>query len=380
MAALQGACSPEFEDVRALLQRNLDDGLEAGASLCVIVDGQVEVDLWGGVADAETGREWARDTVANTFSLTKTMTALVALLLVDRGQLDLDAPVAAYWPEFAAAGKESVLVRHVLGHTSGVAGWQQRVSMAEVYDTQASAALLAAQEPWWTPGDGSGYQAMNHGHLVGEIVRRITGRTLGQVFAEEFAGPLGADYWIGTPPAVDARVAPLIPPPPSNVDYSKIPPDGVFMKTMTNPVLSPAITTDRDFLAAEIGAMNGQGNARSVARVQSLISHGGLVDGRKYLSPSTIDRIFEVQADGVDRVLGAHIKFGVGYGLPSPDSMPSIPDRRLCWWTGWGGSLVVNDLDRRMTMAFVMNKMASQLVGAPNANGYLDAVYAALDG
>ena len=379
MAALQGACSPRYDEVRARLQRNLDEGLEAGASLCLIVDGAMEVDLWGGIADVETGREWTENTVTNTYSLTKTMTALVALLLVDRGELDLDSPVSRYWPEFAAEGKESVLVRHVLGHTSGVSGWEHKVSMADVYNTERAAALLAAQAPWWTPGEGSGYQALNHGHLVGEIVRRITGRTLGEVFADEFAGPMGEDYWIGTPPEVDARVAPLVPPPPSKVDFSALPPQGVFMKTMTNPAMPTAISTSRDYLAAEIGAANGQGNAHSVARLQSLISHDGVVDGRKYLSPRTIERIFEVQSDGVDRVLGTHIRFGMGYGLPSPDSMPSIPDDRVCWWTGYGGSLVINDLDRRMTMAFVMNKMAPQLVGAPNVNGYLDAVYAAID-
>ncbi|WP_186627807.1 serine hydrolase [Rhodococcus sp. BP22] len=379
MAPLRGVCVPRYGEVRKLLQGNMDAGLEVGASLCLIVDGEVEIDLWGGVADIETGREWAQDTVTNTYSLTKTMTALVALLLVERGQLNLDAPVSTYWPEFAAEGKQSVLVRHILGHTSGVCGWEQRVSVTDIYDTQSAASLLAAQAPWWTPGEGSGYQALNHGHLIGEIVRLITGRTLGEVFAEEFAGPMCEDYWIGTPPDIDARVAPLIPPPPSEFDFSALPPEGVFVKTMTNPAMPTSISTDRDFLAAEIGAANGQGNAHSVARLQSLISHDGVVDGRKYLSPSTIERIFEVQADGVDRVLGTHIRFGVGYGLPSPDSMPSIPDGRICWWTGYGGSLVINDLDRRMTMAFVMNKMAPQLVGAPNVNGYLDAVYAAID-
>lgn len=379
MSALQGHCAPAFDEVRTRLQRNLDDGLETGLSLCLIVDGQTEIDLWGGVADVATGRPWSEDTVTNTYSLTKTMTALVALLLVERGQLDLDAPVARYWPEFAANGKESVLVRHVLGHTSGVSGWQEPVTMEDLYDTESAAALLAAQAPWFSAGDGSGYQALNHGHLVGELVRRVTGRTLGQVLAEEFAGPLGADYWIGAPAEIDPRVAPLVAPPASTTDFSRLPADSLFLKTMGNPSMPTAISTTRGYLGAEIGAANGQGNARSVARLQSLISHDGLVDGRKFLSPSTIDRIFEVQSDGVDRVLGTHLRFGVGYGLPSPDSMPSIPDGRVCWWTGYGGSLVINDLDRRLTMAFVMNKMSAKIIGAPNVNGYLDAVYAALE-
>lgn len=379
MAALQGACAPAFDEVRTRLQRNLDDGLEAGLSLCLIVDGQTEIDLWGGVADVATGRPWTRGTVTNTYSLTKTMTALVALLLIERGQLDLDAPVARYWPEFAANGKEHVLVRHVLSHSSGVSGWQEPVTMEDIYDTEAASALLAAQAPWFPAGDGSGYQALNHGHLVGELVRRVTGRTLGQVFAEEFAGPLGADYWIGTPAEVDARIAPLVPPPQNQIDFSRLPADSLVLKTMSNPPMPSSVSTTRGYLAAEIGAGNGQGNARSVARLQSIVSHDGVVDGRKFLSPSTIERIFEAQTDGVDRVLGTHLRFGVGYGLPSPGSMPSIPDGRVCWWTGYGGSLVINDADRRMTMAFVMNKLAAKVIGAPNVNGYLDAVYAALD-
>lgn len=380
--APQGVCDPRFAAVRELFARNLADGTELGASLCVMEGDEVVVDLWGGTADAAAGRPWARDTVVNTYSLTKTMTALAVLVLIDRGVLDPDAPVARYWPEFAAAGKEGVLLRHVLGHTSGVPGWDAKVTIEDLYDTPAAAALLAAQEPWWTPGDGSGYHALSFGTLLGEIVRRVTGTSLGAFFAEEIAGPLGADYWIGAPPSLLAhpeRIAALEPPPPTGFDYASLPADSVMRRTLPNPAYSPAITTDPAYLAAELGAANGQGNARSVALVQSVISGGGTAQGRRLLTPEAVERVFAVQADGTDRVLGAPVRFGLGWGLPCA-AMPGIRPGRVAWWTGFGGSVVSADADRRVTVAYVMNRMGPKLVGADRPNAYLDAVYGVLDG
>ena len=342
---MNGTCDERFAAVGELLDRRLRDGDETGASVCVVQDGEVVVDLWGGSAAA--GVPWTRDTLVNTYSLTKTMVALVALLLVERGELDPGAPVARYWPEFAAAGKRDVLVRHVLGHTSGVSGWQQTVTLEELYDTERAAGLLAAQQPWWPPGEGSGYQAVCHGHLVGEIVRRITGTTPGALLRAEFPD---ADYWLGAPPEIDDRVATLVPPPSSGVDTAAL--DPIASRTLTNPVIPPAVTTTRPFLAAELGGLNGQGNARSVALLQSHVSHR---------RTSSVDRIFEVQSDGVDRVLGAPVRFGLGYALAEP---------RICWWSGLGGSVVVNDLDRRLTFAYVMNRMEPELIGAANTRAF----------
>ncbi|AVP67792.1 serine hydrolase domain-containing protein [Prescottella equi] len=379
MTAVEGFADPAFSGLRDLLQRNLDDGTDVGASVCVVAEGEIVVDLWGGVADVDTGTPWVKDTVVNTYSLTKTMTTLAALLLVDRGQLDLDAPVAHYWPEFAANGKGAVLVRHVLGHTSGVSGWQQPVSLADICDAVRAEDLLAEQAPWWEPGTASGYHATNFGHLVGGMVRRVTGVGLGEFFATEVAAACGADYLIGVPADVDPRIAPLIAPPPSGFDYAALPPDGVFVKTMANPVIPVPETSSRLWRSAEIGGANGHGNARSVALVQSVVSHGGrTVSGEQLLRPATIDRIFDVQSDGVDQVLGAALRFGLGYALPAPAIHPSIPDGRVCWWTGYGGSIVVNDLDRRMTFAYVMNKMSPQLLGAPRTESYVAQAYAGL--
>ena len=182
MATINGECDEAFEEVRALLSASIDSGEDVGASVCVIHQGRTIVDVWGGVADVATGRPWERDTIINVFSTTKTMTALCALLLIDRGELDPSAPVARYWPEFAAAGKAEVTVANLMSHTSGVAGWQEPITLEEIYDDQAAAAALAAQAPWWEPGTASGYHALNQGHLVGEVVRRISGQSLGTFF------------------------------------------------------------------------------------------------------------------------------------------------------------------------------------------------------
>ncbi|MFD6269205.1 serine hydrolase domain-containing protein [Nocardia asteroides] len=373
-----GFCRDEFAAVRAAFDEQLDSGAELGAALCVTVDGDPVLDLWGGYADAGKTTPWAADTLVNVFSVTKTMTALCALLLVDRGELDLDARVAAYWPEFAANGKESIQVRHLLSHTSGVSGWEKPIELSDIYDSEAAAARLATQAPWWEPGTASGYHAINYGHLIGELVRRITGRSLGRFFAEELAGPLGADFHIGTGPEHADRIATLIPPELPEFDLSTLDQDSVLIKTLTSPWLEVSETATPQWRSAEIGGTNGHGNARSVARVQSLIANGGELGGRRFLGPATIDQIFREQADGVDLALLTPLRFGIGYGLPRPQTFPHIPDGRVCWWAGYGGSMVVNDLDRRVTFAYTMNRMATGLIGSDRCDRYLKATFDAV--
>ena len=226
MADLDGVCDGRFAEVATRLSENLDTGEELGACVAVVVDGEPVVDLWGGWADQGRTVPWRRDT--------KTVTSLAALLLVERRLLDVDAPVARYWPEFAARGKEGVLVRHLLSHTSGVSGWDRPVTVADVCDVPASTARLAAQAPWWPPGTASGYHLLNYGHLVGELVRRIDGRTLGRFVAEEIAGPLGADFHIGLPDSESGRVADVVPPPFRSSDLAGADPNGVAVKTFTS--------------------------------------------------------------------------------------------------------------------------------------------------
>ncbi|QBS40905.1 serine hydrolase [Nocardia sp. CS682] len=373
-----GFCADQFAGVRTELANQLATGEELGAAICVTVDGEPVVDIWGGHRDIERTVPWAEDTLVNVFSISKTMTALAALVLVDRGELDVRQRVAHYWPEFAANGKGDIEIRQLLGHTSGVSGWEQPIELADIYDTEAASARLAAQAPWWTPGTASGYHALNYGHLVGEVIRRITGRGLGQFFAEELAEPLAADFHIGTAPEHHHRIAPLVPPPMLEFDMASLDQTSILVKTLTSPLLDLQQANSAAWRQAEIGAVNGHGNARSVARIQSLVSNGGTVDGRKMLSERTIELIFEQQSDGPDLALLLPLRFGLGYGLPQRQTAPEVPDGRVCWWAGLGGAIVVNDLDRRITFAYTMNKMAPGLIGSARADAYLRAVFTAV--
>ncbi|HEV3313085.1 MAG TPA: serine hydrolase domain-containing protein [Chloroflexota bacterium] len=360
---VSGTCSARFEPLRELFAAKLESGEDLGASLALNIGGEMVVDLWGGWADEARTAPWTENTIACVFSTTKAMTALAALVLVDRGELDLDATVARYWPEFAAEGKAEIKVRQLLSHTSGVSGWDQRITLDDVYDWNKSTALLAAQAPWWEPGTDSGYHMLNYGHLIGEVIWRITGQRLGEFFAAHIAGPPGADFHIGLPPSEFHRVANIVVPPPAatadppHFDPTKLDPNSVALKTWTNPTMPPLheCSCTEGWRRADIGAANGHGNARSVARLQAAVACGGEVDGIRLLSPQTIDRIFEVQSNGIDLVLGIPIKIGVGYSL--------LPEGRMCCWGGAGGSLVMIDVDRRMTFAYVMNKMAPGMVG-----------------
>jgi CubicO group peptidase (beta-lactamase class C family) len=374
---LRGTCSARFDPLRELFASQLESGEDVGASLAVNIGGEMVVDLWGGWADLARTAPWTENTITCVFSTTKTMTSLAALVLVDRGALDLDANVATYWPEFATRGKAGIKVRQLLSHTSGVSGWDQPVTIDDIYDSDKSTAMLAAQAPWWEPGTASGYHSMTYGHLIGEVIRRITGQRLGEFFAAQIARPLGADFHIGLAPSEFHRVADLVPWPPQPTYPGDLDPNSPAFKTFTNPDLSGKLElfgTER-WRRAEIGAGNGHGNARSVARIQSAVACGGLVDGVRLLSPKTIDRIFEVQSDGIDLVLGYRLKIGVGYGLPWPEVLPFVPVGRVCFGSGAGGSLVIADADRRMTFAYVMNKMVPAAIVSPSAGALAERVY-----
>jgi CubicO group peptidase (beta-lactamase class C family) len=388
---IQGQYEDRFKGVADVLAANLESGEDVGASVAVFQDGELVVDMWGGWVDQAHTRPWERDTITNVWSNTKTVSALAALVLVDRGLLDLDTPVATYWPEFAANGKESIEVRHILSHTSGVAGWDLPVTMDDVYDPVVSTQKLAAQAPWWEPGTAGGYHALSIGHLVHELVHRTTGLSLGQFVAQEIAGPLGADFHIGLPQSEDHRISPLILPPPGPAfdgELMEIDEESVGYKlTVAGLATDPATTWDVRWRRSEFcGAGNGHGNARSLARVQSVVGNGGEIDGVRLLSEETCARIFQEHAKGTDLYLGLPIRWGVGYALSYPEAFPYLPDGRVCFWAGWGGSMVINDLDRKLTFAYVMNRMEpgilgtyTGIVGGVRAEALIRATYAALD-
>ena len=380
MADIHGTFDERFAPVADVLSANLDTGKDVGASVCVVHDGQTVVDIWGGTID-DDGTPWAEDTIINVWSTTKTMTFLSALLLADRGELDFHTPVARYWPEFAANGKDSIEVRHLMAHTAGLASWVEPIDETDLYDWEKATSLLAAQAPMWEPGTASGYHALTQGYLVGEVIRRVTGgTTVGELFAKEIATPLGADFHIGTAPEHDHRVARVIPPPQSlSADLLEMDPDSVIVKSLRNPALEASWSWTEPWRRAEIPAAGGHGNARSVARAQSVVSHGGEVDGIRLLSPAGVEAIFERQISGTDMVLQAPLTLGMGYGISSPE-MPIGPNERTCFWGGWGGSIVVNDLENRLTVAYVMNRMGEGTTGDDRGIGILFATYGVIVG
>jgi len=368
---VHGHCDSRFQKVADALAEEITNGEELGASIALDIDGELVVDIWGGHADRAKTIAWGEDTIVNFFSCTKTLTALAALIAIDRGLVDAFAPVAKCWPEFAENGKEDIEVRHLLSHTAGVSGWEQPITLEDLYDCEKSAALLAAQAPWWEPGTAAGYHALSYGHLIGEVIRRITGQRLGEFVATHIAGPLGADFHIGLSPSEFHRVTNVVPPPlpvgPPPFDPTQLDPNSVAFKTWTNPTMRPLheCSCTEHWRRADIGAANGHGNARSVARLQSAVACGGEVDGVRLLSPQTIDRIFEVQSNGIDLVIGMPSKWGLGYVL--------LPEGRVCFGGGTGGSSVIIDVDRRITFAYVMNKMAPG-GGAPIAAALAERV------
>jgi CubicO group peptidase (beta-lactamase class C family) len=376
MVVVDGSCELKFREVKAVLARLIDTGQDIGASVAVTVDGHPVVDIWGGWSDEGRTRPWVSDTITNVWSTTKTVTALAALMLIDRGLLVEDDPVAKHWPEFAANGKEAITVGHIMSHTSGVAAWEQPVTIETVYDLGESTSRLAAQAPWWKPGSGSGYHAINYGQLIGEVVRRVSGKSLAEFVATEIAEPLGADFQIGARVADWDRISPVVAPPPLAM-ADALDPNGVALRTLTGPSVKAEYALTPEWRRAIIGGANGHSHARGVARIQSVVSNGGEIDGVRLLSKSTIDRIFRQYSDGVDLVLGIPVCFGLGYCLSTPE-ITYIPRDGVCFWGGWGGSLVVNDMTRKTTIAFMMNKMAAGVIGGPSAKAIFECVYAAL--
>ncbi len=374
MPTIHGTCADQFAEVREALSSTLAEGLDVGASVAVFLDGEPVVDLWGGHTDPERTRPWQRDTITTVWSVTKTMTALCTLILADRGELRLDAPVARYWPEFAAAGKERIEVQHLLGHTAGLPDWDEPLGVADLCDWDKATSLLARQAPRWEPGTVSGYHALTHGYLVGEVIRRVCGRSPGTFFAEEVAGPLGADFRLSLTPEQDHRVAPII---PHNQPRRATGRGAAAVPPRT--MITPEDSWTTRWRRAEIPAVAGYGNARSTAAVQAVLAGGGAAAGRRLLSEAGARAALTVQAEGTDLVLGAPLRLGTGYGLNSAE-ISILPNPDTCWWDGWGGSLVVADLDARMTVAYVMNQMRAReyIIGDSRGTSVLTAAYRAL--
>ena len=375
---IEGYCEDRFKSVKDAFISNFDENLETGASFAVTINGKHVIDLWGGHADEAKTKQWNKDTIVNVFSTTKVMTTICIHMLVDQGLLDLNAPVAKYWPEFAQAGKENLPVRYLLSHNSGLAGWDKTLRIKKLYKWDLMVELLAAQKPWWEPGTKSGYHTITFGYLLGELIRRITKKSVGAFFREEIAEPLGADFYIGLPEEHDNRVADLIAPPPIDLStFGDIDPKSVAIRSLTNPMIDVKETKTREWRNAEIPAANGHGNARSVSRITAALACGGKLDGIRLLSEKAIKRSIEEQSYSTDLVLNVPIRFGLGWGLQNKE-LPIGPNPNLFYWGGYGGSVIAVDLDAKMSFSYVMNKMVSTLTGDPRSEKLINALYESL--
>jgi len=389
-ARIDGHCDPAFEGVRQAFVRNFEHDVEIGASLAIEVDGRRVVDLWGGWADTASRRPWDRDTLGVVFSNTKPATALCAHLLVDAGQLDLDRPVARYWPEFAEAGKRETTVRMLLDHSAGLPALRQPLPDGAAFDWEAMSTRLAREAPFWEPGTRVGYHGLTFGWLVGEVVRRVSGQTLGSFFQEQVAGPLGLDFWIGLPEAQEARVAAIVParpaPQPRNAFEAAVAdePDSVSALYFRNTGgWRPSGFNSRRGHAAEIGAAGGITHARALARLYGVLAQGGASDGRTWLKAETLSRATAVSsATHQDVCLRVPTRFAAGFMREMDNRARGMDSacfgRDAFGHAGAGGSLAFASPGHRMGFAYTMNHMGPGVLLNTRADRLVRATHEAL--
>lgn len=374
---IHGHCDERFSAVRDAFEKNFTDNGDIGACFAATVEGEYVVDIWAGHQDEARTRPWQEDTLINVYSTTKTMTFLAALMLEERGLLDLDAPVAQYWPEFAQSGKENVQVKHLLSHSAGLPGFSRPMSNDEIYDWEAACADLAAQAPWWEVGAHSGYHAITQGYLIGEVVRRVTGKSFGTYFKQEVADKVGADFHIGVDPQHFGRIADLVAA-KQQAPLLEMDADSIPGRVFSNLNITPEETGSAGWRRAEIPAANGHGNARSVVRAQTAMANGGKAFGVELFTDKTVNRALETQITGPDLVLGLNVEFAMGYAKPTPD-IPMSPNANSLWWGGAGGSTICVDTDAHVCMSYVMNQMDNHIVGDPRGTSLHQAVYQSLE-
>ncbi|KAI8659284.1 hypothetical protein LRP88_05847 [Fusarium phalaenopsidis] len=384
MAQIFGQCNPRFAKLRDLMQQFITSGQDIGASLCVNINGEENaVDIWGGWADPSTEQPWERETVVNVFSTTKLVTNLAALMLISRGVLRPEDKVAHHWPEFAENGKSEVTVGQVLAHTAGLSAWQDNMTLEELCDAKGATDKLARQATLWVPGSAMGYHGVSQGFLVGELVRRKTGMSVDEFVTKEICQPLGigSDFQLGCRED-RSRVAPVVPPPGPSIQEALeqigCEPESITMRTLCNPLLRAEDANTILWRSSVLGSVNGHTNARALVKILSCFSLGGKCadGGHRLLSAETVELALSEHASGVDLVTGRPGRRGLGIYLTGPGSgivEGKLPEGSVGWGSGWGGSIVVMDRDRGLTIAYVMNRMLSAEHPSPAA--FIKAVY-----
>jgi CubicO group peptidase (beta-lactamase class C family) len=374
-----GHVAAGFEPVRERFAANFqrdDHCREIGAALTVFQGEQCVVDLWAGYADAARVRPWRKDTLINVYSTTKGIAAVCVAMLVDRGAFSYDDTVASVWPEFAQNGKERVTIAQLLSHQAGLPAFEDPTSVADLYDWHRTCAALARQKPRWTPGEKTAYHPITFGYLAGEIVRRASGRSVGQFLQKELALPLEADFFIGLDPALDRRVAELVAP-KNLMDPSSLPVIEETRLSVTNPMMHPLQARTSEFRRAEVPALNGHGSADGIARIYAMLANDGAFQRRRLLSPATIERMTQVRSDRLDLTLGMAVGWAAGVVLNGTTTFFG-PNPRTFGHSGWGGSFGCADREQRLAIGYVCNQMGPDLVGDVRARELCATIYECL--
>lgn len=383
---IHGACDSKFSRVREVFAEHFEKRMEIGAAVAVTIEGRPAVDLWAGYADPERTRAWEQDTLVNVFSTTKGVTAICVHRLVDQGLLDIDRRVAHFWPEFAQGGKEEITVRHLLSHRAGLPAIRKPLPPEAIFDWDTMTRAVAEQEPWWEPGTKHGYHARTYGWLLGEVVRRVTGRSLGTYFHDEIAGPLGLDFHIGLHDSHHDRTAFItpVPPPPPGIEPNPLEimlkePESLTARAFLNPPthLIPDLANTPEWRRMELPSSNGHGTARAIARLYGALACGGALDGVTVLSPESIERARTEHSRGPDEVLIVDTRFGLGFMMPVPRAQMG-PNDRAFGHLGLGGSLGFADPEANVGFGYVMNLSGSTIRIDERPAALVEALYESL--
>lgn len=383
---IQGICDARFEPLRDAFAANFASGAEIGASVSVWVDGVEAVQLWAGYRNIAKTEPWQKDTIVNVASTTKAFATVCLLQLVEQGEIGLDAPVSAYWPEFAAAGKEGVTVRQVLSHRAGLPVFIEPIEYDVLFDWEKTCAMLARQHPSWEPGTRHGYHPVSFGYLVGELIHRISGQMPGHYLQEHVCGPLGLDFYIGLADADLGRVAEFNFDPASSKNPTKAfeslmkraaEPGTLQNLAFTNPPAPEGIANSLGLRKAQMPASNGHGTAAAVGRLYAALARGGELDGARILKPETIKLAREEQAFGTDALLGVTSRFGLGFMLRH-DGLPIGPNSTAFGHPGAGGSMGFADPETRLGFGYVMNNAKPSFFGSETAYRLVQAAYECL--
>ena len=357
MVEVQGFCDERFRSIGDAFRESLDTGVDKGASIAVTVHGESVVDLWGGARDYELRVPWEHDTIVRVFSSSKVMTVIVVLMLVDRGLLDLDEPIATYWPGFAQHGKGAITTRQVLLHTTGLPGFGRAVTFDELSDPDRVRQIIEDAELWHQPGTLTCYHAQTFGAILGEVVARVAGVEFEEFFQREIAGPLDADFHFGLPPEQATRVATIW---PADDEYAMDTPMGAAVNA---ELVTGREWIDPDRLATVMAGASGITNARAMARIGTIISLRGEVEGRRYLSADIVADAGREHAHADDLALG-WCRRGLGFGIHSEDFPAPTPT--TMHWGGYGGSFLTMDPVNEVTFAFAQNQLITE--GGPRGD------------